>query len=229
MIDASFEAILYMLENCCKRRSLPEQFGNWATIYKRFRRWVESDVFQKVMEAHQNELFEDVDISTFSLDSTVVKVSPNAAGALKKGSQAIGGTKRVVATKINVVVADSTSVVAFRLTSDNVGDGSKVRETFDSIVFSRFKNSHILMVRAYKGDEAREKACLAGFVPVVPPKKNREEPWEYDKELYKRRNEVERFFRRIKEFRHIMTRFDKLDVVFSAFLSFLFVYLLLEG
>jgi len=79
-----------------------------------------------------------------------------------------------------------------------------------------------------EGDETREKACLAGYVSVIPPKKNRKEPWEYDKELYKRHNEVERFFRRIKDFRRIMTRYDKLDVVFSAFLSFLFVYLLLK-
>ena len=84
------------------------------------------------------------------------------------------------------------------------------------------------MDRAYEGDKTREKARLAGLIPIVPPKKNRKEPWEYDKELYKRCNEVERFFRRIKDFRHIMTRYDKLDVVFSAFLSFLFVYLLLK-
>jgi len=84
------------------------------------------------------------------------------------------------------------------------------------------------MDRADEGNETREKACRAGFIPIIHPKKNRKEPWEYDKELYKRRNQVEHFFRCIKDFRRIMTRYDKLDVVFSAFLSFLFVYLLLK-
>jgi transposase len=55
---------------------------------------------------------------------------------------------------------------------------------------------------------------------VVPPPKTRLEPWEYDREMYKRRNEVERLFRRLKGFRRIFSRFDKLDVVFIGFISF---------
>jgi len=81
--------------------------------------------------------------------------------------------------------------------AENVGDDPQARKIFESIEFSRFKNSHILMDRAYEEVETREKACHAGFIPIVPPKKNRKEPWEYDKELYKHRNEVERFFRSI--------------------------------
>ncbi len=54
----------------------------------------------------------------------------------------------------------------------------------------------------------------------MPPKANRVSPWEYDRELYKRRNEVERLFRRLKRFRWVFTRFDKLDVVFSFFIYF---------
>ena len=42
----------------------------------------------------------------------------------------------------------------------------------------------------------------------------------YDYELYKRRNEVERLFRRVKAYRKIFTRYDKLDVVFLALISF---------
>ena len=48
------------------------------------------------------------------------------------------------------------------------------------------------MDRAYEGDETRELVESLGHVPVVPPKSNRLEPWEYDRELYKRRNEIER-------------------------------------
>ena len=45
-----------------------------------------------------------------------------------------------------------------------------------------------------------------GYTPVVPPEENRREPWEYDKVLYKRRNEVERLFRRLKGFRRVFAR-----------------------
>ena len=55
---------------------------------------------------------------------------------------------------------------------------------------------------------------------MVPPKSNRLRPWQYDKAMYRKRNEIERLFRRLKGFRRIFSRFDKLDVVFLAFLNF---------
>ena len=78
----------------------------------------------------------------------------------------------------------------------------------------------MLMVRAYEGDETRQLVLDLGFEPVVPPKTNRKEPWDYDRDLYKRRNEVERLFRRLKGFRRIFSRFEKLDIMFRAFLNF---------
>ena len=76
------------------------------------------------------------------------------------------------------------------------------------------------MDRAYEGDNMRAVAMELGYNPVVPPKKNRSDPWEYDKVLYRRRNEIERFFRRIKRFRQIFTRYDKLDIIFAGFILF---------
>jgi transposase len=76
------------------------------------------------------------------------------------------------------------------------------------------------MDRAYEGDETRQLALDLGFIPVVPPKSNRLRPWEYDREMYRRGNEVERLFRRLKGFRRIFSRFDKLDVMFTAFIHF---------
>ena len=55
---------------------------------------------------------------------------------------------------------------------------------------------------------------------MVPPKKNRVNPWEYDRAMYKRRNEIERLFRRLKGFRRIFSRFEKLDVIFIGFILF---------
>ena len=76
------------------------------------------------------------------------------------------------------------------------------------------------MDRAYEGDETRQLAMDLGYAPVVPPKSNRLEPWEYDRELYKKRNEIERLFRRLKGFRRIFSSFEKLDVVFIGFILF---------
>ncbi len=65
--------------------------------------------------------------------------------------------------------------------------------------------------------KTRQLALDLGFMPVVPPLNTRVAPWEYDREMYKRRNEVERLFRRLKGFRRIFSRFEKLDVMFIAF------------
>jgi transposase len=74
------------------------------------------------------------------------------------------------------------------------------------------------MDRGYEDKQTRLTARELGYTPVVPPRSNRRHPWEYDRELYKRRNEVERFFRRLKAFRCVGTRYEKLDVMFSAFI-----------
>ena len=76
------------------------------------------------------------------------------------------------------------------------------------------------MDRAYEGDETRALAMELGYIPVVPPKSNRKNPWVYNNQLYKQRNQVERLFRRIKRFRRIFTRYDKLDIIFLAFVYF---------
>ena len=76
---------------------------------------------------------------------------------------------------------------------------------------------YLLMDRAYEGDETRALAEELGYMPIVPPKSNRKNPWSYDKQLYKQRNKVERLFRRLKRFRRIFTRYDKLDIIFLTF------------
>ncbi len=77
------------------------------------------------------------------------------------------------------------------------------------------------MDRAYEGDATRQLALDLGFTPVVPPRSSRLLPWAYNRALYRRRNEIERaLFRRLKGFRRIFSRFDKLDHMFTAFILF---------
>ena len=85
-------------------------------------------------------------------------------------------------------------------------------------------NPPLVMDRAYSGDQTRRLAFDMGFTPVVPPLKSRVNPWEYDKELYKRRNEVERLFRRLKGYRRVFTRYDKLDALYAGFVLFAIIF-----
>lgn len=83
---------------------------------------------------------------------------------------------------------------------------------------------HLIMDRAYQGDETLQLALELGFTPVVPPNPQRLRPWEYDRAMYRKRKEVERLFRRLKGFRRIFSRFDKLDVMFMAFVHFALIF-----
>ena len=58
------------------------------------------------------------------------------------------------------------------------------------------------------------------MMPVIPPRSNRKEPADYDRHLYRERHLVECFINKIKHYRRIFSRFEKLDVLFLAFISF---------
>jgi len=83
--------------------------------------------------------------------------------------------------------------------------------------------------RAYQDDQTRQLVQEKGYRDVVPPTKNRIHPWDYDKKAYKRRNEIERLFRRIKDYRRLFCRYDKLDVVFLGFLNLMLVHTMLRS
>ena len=78
----------------------------------------------------------------------------------------------------------------------------------------------MLMDRAYESDETRQLALDLGLIPVVPPKRNGVTACEYNRAIYKRRDKIERLFRRLKGFRRIFSRFEKLDVMCVGFINF---------
>ena len=77
-------AVLYVAENGCKWRSLPQEYGKWNSIYKKANRWAKSGVLERVFIALQKEQIIQIKIEHVSLDSTSIKVHPDAHGALKK-------------------------------------------------------------------------------------------------------------------------------------------------
>jgi len=121
-----------------------------------------------------------------------------------------------------MVAASDREGVVFSLSAGNCGDAPEGRALLRKLG-SVDHPVHLLMDRAYEGDETRTLAVELGYIPVVPPKSNRKNPWDYDKKLYKQRNQVERLFRRLKRFRRIFTRYDKLDIIFLSFVYFALV------
>lgn len=77
-------ALLYILENGCKWRRLPKEYGYWHAIYMRFSRWVKSGVIETMFKEQHVKNILSVNDDVLMIDSTSVKVHPDASGALKK-------------------------------------------------------------------------------------------------------------------------------------------------
>ncbi len=119
-----------------------------------------------------------------------------------------------------MVAADERTAVTFSLSPGQAGDAPEGRKLLETLRNNGWEGTKVIMDRAYEGNETRQLVFDLAMEPVVPPKSNRLTPWEYDKALYSKRNEVERLFRRLKGFRRIFSRFDKLDVMFMFFIHF---------
>ena len=75
-------ALIYRCKNGCSRRDLPKEFGRWHVIYMRFSRWAKNGALERVYAALSEEGLRHADV--YALDSTSVKVHPDAFGCLKK-------------------------------------------------------------------------------------------------------------------------------------------------
>jgi len=106
------------------------------------------------------------------------------------------------------------TAMTFSLSPGQAGDGPEGRDPLENRGFESDETIALVMDKACEGDQTRQLVMEPGFEPVVPPKSDRIDQWDYNREMYKRRNEVERLFRRV------FSRFEKLDVMFVAFIRF---------
>ena len=118
-----------------------------------------------------------------------------------------------------MIAANELTALDFSLSGGQAHDAPEGRALLKHFG-KRDSKIPLVMDRAYEGDETRELVRALRMLPVVPPKANRRVKWDFDRKIYKRRNEIERLFRRIKGYRRIFTRFEKLDTMYAAFVCF---------
>lgn len=105
------------------------------------------------------------------------------------------------------------NLVHFSLTAGQAHDCPQAEPLLKGI-FAGF----VIADKAYDSNSLRELIKRMGAEAVIPSKSNRTQPPEFDKEVYKNRNLIERFFNKLKQFRRIATRYDKLSRRFAAFI-----------
>ena len=111
-----------------------------------------------------------------------------------------------------MVAADARAAVVFALSPGHDHDAPHGRALLEELG-PMPEGLPLLMDRAYEGNETRQLVLDLRMIPVVPPKSNRLHPWDYDHAVYKKRNEIEGLFRRLKVFRRIFSRLKKLDAL----------------
>jgi len=162
---------------------------------------------------------DDPDMEYLILDSTVVRAHPCAAGALHKSGgqaeQALGRSRGGFSTKIHVNVDALGNPLRFTLTG-----GQRHDITQAEALILGYQGDFVLADKSYDADDFRQAILRSGAEPVIPPRSNRKQQHHCDRHLYKERHLVECFINKIKHYRRIFSRFDKLAKRYLGFLSF---------
>jgi len=83
-----------------------------------------------------------------------------------------------------------------------------------------YRSEYVIADKGYDSDDFLQTVLAGGAVPVIPPRSRRKTLRHYDEHLYRERHLVECFINKIKHYRHIFSRFDKLSSRYLGFLSF---------
>ena len=153
------------------------------------------------------------------IDSTIIRAHPCAAGASKKSggqaAQALGRSRGGFSTKIHINVDALGNPLRFTLTGGQRHDITQAEG-----LIAGYTSEYVIADKSYDADEFLNVINDSGAVPVIPPRANRCDLRDYDTHLYRERHLVECFINKIKHYRRIFSRFEKLAVRYLGFLSF---------
>jgi transposase len=215
------EAICYMAKGGCQWRLLPAYYGHWRAVHKRFSDWQRLGIWEKLFKNAQKE----PDLEWFMMDATIVRAHACAAGS-RTGNQEEEGLGRSVGgftSKIHMSTDALGNVLDFVITGGQVHDVTQAKELTTNVT-----GSTIIADKGYDSDELVEHLKNKSCEVIIPPRRNRKEPRDYDKYLYKARHVIENFFSKIKHFRLLFSIFDKKKDNFLSFLHFASVLILLR-
>jgi transposase len=213
------ESILFVLTEGCSWRAIDRPQARWNSVYQYFRRWCLRGILRKVLTQFGPELAP----GWHFVDSTHVKVhadGSNPAGG--QASQAMGRTKGGLNTKIHALVNARSQAVVIALSGGNQADIALAEELTDCLP----EDSTLIADKAYDSSTLRQTAATKGINTCIPGRSNRTTTVPFSATLYRRRHRVENFFERIKRYRRVATRYDKLAETFLGFVCLAILFTL---
>src|SRR5690554_3877672 len=217
------EAILYRIRTGCPWRDLPSAFGKPNSIFKEFSRWSKDDKLLKIFKLVSS----DADLEWVFIDTSHVRAHQHATGIKNLAiSKSIGGNS----SKIHLAVDSNGNPIHFLIEDGTTHDAKVAPRLVDSI---DLKGTEILCAdKGYDSEPLRKQIENTSTKANIPKKSNTLSNNDHmDWYLYKIRHLVENTFARLKQFRGIATRYDKLKCSYegAVALACIFIWLPLSG
>ncbi|WP_416351726.1 IS5 family transposase [Streptomyces rochei] len=239
----TLEAIAWKYRTCSPWRDLPDELGSFQTAHRRLIRWAVDGAWERILAAVLTAADESDDIGwTVSVDSTVCRAHQHAAGARKRGlphraepdDHGLGRSRGGLSTKVHLASDSHARPLALRVTAGQAGDAPVFEAVMASIRVPRSGRGRprtrpevVLADRAYSSRAIRGQLRRRGIRAVIPQPADQVghrlrrgraggRPPAFDTEAYKQRNAVERCINRLKQWRGLALRTDKLAIAYQA-------------
>ena len=146
-------------------------------------------------------------------DGSYVRTHQHASGARRGQDRAIGRSRGGLTSKIHIAADSYGNPIDFEITGGEVHDSKVASKLIKKIATA----DYFIADKGYDAQSIRQEATGFGMKVVIPRRSNSQKPNpEFDAHLYKQRHLVENLFARLKHFRSIATRFEKLARNFKA-------------
>lgn len=140
--------------------------------------------------------------------------------ASKDAPQALGRSRGGLSTKIHTTIDALGNPLRWIVTGGEVADITQAHALIEGL-----HTRAVIGDKGYDADALIARIHAAGAQAVIPPRSNRTDQRDYDRHMYQDRNLVERFFNRLKQFRRMATRYDKLARNFVSLRNLVCAYI----